>query len=192
VNLPDFLPAGTTWLDLGTLAVAAVALFLTLRRDLREGKRSIRFEVRRDEYRESPDVLVEFANTGARVLTVKRAGFSVSKRGTLEDYAFWRERNFRNTGHLISSDPAFPEPLLAGGVPYVAKADTRELKTVFFPASPSWVWCVDERGKTRWARIPEEVTGAIRASKRFAPGPEDDYGQPTRVEIADDEEPPKL
>jgi hypothetical protein len=100
----------------------------------------------------------------------------------------WHEVNVRKTGSfgLLTSDAALPETLEAGSAPYGVRAGLRSVKSAFHPDVPAWAFCVDTYRNTYWGEVPEEAKAAIRATKRRIKGPEDDYGQPTAIEVEDD------
>ena len=184
------MPAGTTWLDVVTLVIAVlgffgalVSLVLGVRTDRRESRTTLRVEVLVG----AGVLLFQVTNVAQRRVTAQRTGFAQSKRHDRGlTFIGWYDVNTRLSaaGRTIG-DPAFPRTLEPGEPTYEAKAALHVVKEAFFPGVPLWAWCQDERGNAYWTRVPEVVRYAIRSTKRRIPGPADDYGQPTEVEIDD-------
>jgi hypothetical protein len=192
----DFLPNSTTWLDLVTLGIAlggfaiAVAGFgLAFWRYRRESQVGVRVEVGISRSGDDGVIAVVMTNTERRIVTVNRAGITATKDTSGPVFERWHSVNVRRSqSGLPLGDTALPKTLDAGSAPYGVLAGVRSVKSAFHPTLPSWAFCIDTYRNTYWAQIPEEVLAAIRATKRRITGPDDDYGQPTPVEIPDDVE----
>ncbi len=185
----NFLPSGTTWLDLATLGIAVAAVVLALWRYQRESKVGIRVEVGLAESGDDGALAVVLTNTERRTVTVARVGIAVTRDTDGMVFERWHSVNLRRSeSGFPLGDQALPKTLDAGGTPYGVVAGVRSVKSLFHPAVPTWAFCVDIYRNTYWGQIPEDVQAAIRATKRRINGPDDDYGRPTAVEIADDVE----
>lgn len=85
--LAGFLPPGTTWLDLATLAIAIAALALTVRRDRALGKVgvSMRATVVGDK------LVVGLTNTERRTVSIEAAGVASHRsKGGFEGWSVLR------------------------------------------------------------------------------------------------------
>lgn len=182
---------GTTGLDLFTLVIAGlglvvafVSLGLGIRRDRRESRTALRVEVLLG----AKVVIFRVTNMAQRRVTAQRTGFAQSKRDDRGlEFVGWDGRGASVLGGRVNTHPAFPETLEPGAPAYVAKAPLHVVRAALGRDIPEWAWCEDERGNAHWTRVPAAVRSAIRSTKRRVPGPEDDYGQPTEVEVDDDD-----
>jgi hypothetical protein len=177
----NFIPPGTTWLDIATLGIALVGVAIAVAgfglafwRYRRESKVAIRVEVDWFEQGDRGVIVVVMTNTERRVVTVERAGITATKDADGVVFEHW-----------FSTNP-IPKTLEAGSAPYGVLGSISTVKSAFYPAVPNWAFCVDIYRKTHWCRIPEDVQAAIRAAKRQIPGPDDEYGMPTTIDIDDD------
>lgn len=185
------LPQGTTWLDLVTLAiafagfvVAVVSLVLGIRTDRRESRTAVRIQVMVS----AGVLLLRVTNVAQRRVTAERTGFAGSKRDDRSvSFIGWDEVRSRVSAGRIVGDAAFPVTLEPGEPTYEARAPLHVVKTALFPNVPTLAWCEDERGNAYWTRVPDVVQAAVRSAKRRVPGPDDDYGHATYIEIDDDD-----
>jgi hypothetical protein len=181
----NFLPPGTTWLDIVTLVIAVGGFTLAFWRYRRESRVGVRVEVGLVPGQDA--VAVVFTNTERRTVTVDRAGLATKKGSDGVVFERWHNVNLRRSeSGLPLSDTALPMSLDAGGKPYGVVAGLRSIKSAFHPEVPSWAFSFDTYRNVYWARIPADVQDAIRATKRRITGPDDEYGQPTAIEIPDD------
>lgn len=191
--MPPFLPPGTTWLDLGTLGVALLALYLTVRRDRRaeEVKVNISTFLNERPLRYSSgerDLGVRLSNGARRTVTVERAGLATAKERGVEFDGF-RQVNHRQSegGWMTLSDPPLPKMLEPGEPAYIVNAPLHAVRRAFFHDPPRWVWAEDTDGNVYWASISDDVRDAIGRTKRRR-SVETASGGFTEVEMEDDEE----
>jgi hypothetical protein len=185
----EFLPTGTTWLDLATLVIAVGAFVLAFWRYRREAKVGVRVEIGIVDPGDDGVVAVVVTNTERRTVTVDRVGLSETRDLDGGEFEHWHSVNIRTSqSGLPLGDWPLPKTLDPGGLPYGVRASVRSIKTAFHPAIPQWAFAVDTYRNIYWGRVPEDVQAAIRATKRRINGPNDDWGQPTAVEIEDDVE----
>lgn len=185
----NLLPQGTTWLDIVTLVIAIAGFALAFWRYRRESKVGIRVEAGVVQSGLDGVIAVVVTNTEWRTITVERVGLTSARNTDGVVFERWHHVNIRRsqTG-LPLGDQALPKTLDAGGTPYWVVAGVRSVKSLFHPTVPTWAFCVDIYRNTYWGQIPEDVQASIRATKRRINGPDNEYGQPTAVEIADDVE----
>ena len=185
----NFLPSGTTWLDLATLGIAVAAFTLAFLRYRRESKVDVRVEVGLVRNGDDGVLTIVLTNTERRNVTVERAGITAAKNANGVVFERWHSVNVRRSqSGLPLGDAALPKTLDAGSVPYGVLAGVRSVKSAFHPAVPAWAFCVDTYRNTYWGQVPADVQASIRATKRRIAGPNDEYGQPTAIEITDDVE----
>lgn len=194
--MPNIVPAGTTWLDLVTLVIAAlgavvavVGLSLAVRRDRRESKLGLRVEVGLVPGMNS--VAVVMTNTERRVVTVQRARLLVRRDPDSPAFERWHDVNLRHSSSGVPlSDPPLPKTVEPENPIFNVVASSATIKSALFPAIPAWALCEDILGNRYWGQVPPDVQAAIKATKRRVPGPVDDYNDPTWIEIEDDVEVP--
>lgn len=187
----DFLPTGTTWLDittlviaLGGLAIAVAGFGLAFWRYRRESRVGVRVEVGLVPISGPGTLAVVLTNAERQTATIERAGIAAMRDATGVVFERWHEVNLRRSGSgLPLSDPALPKTLEPGGKPYGVVAGLASVKSTFHPDVPAWAFCVDTYRNTCWGPVPEEVRDAIRSTKRRIRGPDDERGHPTTVEI---------
>ena len=185
------LPAGTTWLDLATLAIAVlgaviaiISLGLGIRTDRRESKTRLRVDVLVGG---GGELLFRVTNMAHRRVTAQRTGFSESKRDDRAlSFIGWYPRKSERQWRPRCSRGGIPETLEPGAPTYEARAPLYVVRNSLVGRMPKWAWCEDERGNPYWTRVPELVRSAVDSTKRRVAGPPDDYGQPTEVEVDDD------
>lgn len=180
-----------TPLQIVTLAIAVAGLLvalLSLGLGIRRDRREVRGDVAINADTEGSDLVVSFTNVSHRPLSIARAGFNSIRDGRHDVFKLWSGHNGRVVGGRVVTDAALPSPALQPGDPaYVARTPMHLVKSATYPASPISVWCEDERGNFYMQYMSVAVKQALWATKRRAPGPEDEYGHPTEIEIADDE-----
>jgi len=183
----NFLPPGTTWLDIVTLVIAVGGLVLAVWRYRRESRVGVRVEIGLVPGQDA--VAVIMTNTERRTVTADRAGITTKKSADGKLFERWHSVNVRRSeSGLPLGDVALPKTLDPGGKPYGVVGSLRSIKSAFHPEVPSWAFCVDTYRNVYWGEIPEDVRAAIRETKRRITGPDDDYGSPTAIEIPDDAE----
>jgi hypothetical protein len=186
------LPEGTTWLDLVTLFIAVLAVYLTVRRDRALAAVRVEIEAFVNDHplRYSSgdrDLGLRIKNVARRTVTIERAGLSRGKHR--DSFPHFRDINFRRSsgGGIAISDPPLPKTLEPGDPAYVVNAPLHKVKEVFLAEPPKWAWCEDTYGTAYWARIPADVRQAVARAKRRRPI-QDGAGGFTEEEIEDDAE----
>ena len=190
--MPQVFPVGTTWLDqvtleiaVGGFAVGGIGLFLAIRRDRRESKLGVRVDVAIVPGFDLVAILM--TNIERRTVTIQRARLLVRRDPELVGFERWHDVNLRkSTAGIPQSDLALPATLEPGGPSAHVEAGASAIKSAFFPALPEWALCEDSFGNRYWGRVPPDVQAAIKSTKRQVPGPNDEYNQPTTLEIEDD------
>jgi hypothetical protein len=183
-----FLPEGTTGLDLLTLLIALVGLYLTLRRDRQLGKVGVAMTVEMTALLPNgPHLVVGVVNTERRTVTVEAAGLAIRKKDHGPDIR-WQDTNYRKADNFIGMTSDFPLPkTLEPGTPaYPVLVHLRTVKAAFFPNVPLWAWCQDNYGETYWERVPDDVQAAIRAVKRRIVTGQGEWGEDVLAEVEDD------
>lgn len=194
------IPAGTTSLDIVTLLIAIAGVLigiagvlLAVRRDRRESKLGVRVQVGVTPPAMGPVlVVVAMTNTERRTVTTQSVALHVRHDEASPRFDQWQDVNVRSerrNGFPFSfpkSDPALPRTLEPGSATYGVRASASDVKARLFPAVPEWAVCEDSYGNRYWGPVPDDVKGAIKATKRKGPGPLDDYGQPTFIDVEDD------
>ncbi len=147
----DFLPTGTTWLDittlviaLGGLAIAVAGFGLASWRYRRESRVGVRVEFGLVPISRPGTLAVVLTNTERRTVTIERAGIVAIRDATGVVFERWHEVNLpRSRSGLPLSDPALPKTLEPGGKPYGVIAGLASVKSTFHPDVPAWAFCVD-------------------------------------------------
>jgi hypothetical protein len=192
----NLLPVGTTWLDIATLGIAlggfliaVVSLMLAFSRHRRETSVAVRVESGVVMAGNDGVIAVILTKTEFRTLTVSRVGIACRRDVSGLTFECWHSVNVRRreAGFPLGDAP-LPKALEPGSAPYGVLAGVRSIKSAFHPIVPMWAFCVDTYRNVYWGPLPEDVQAAIRKTKRRVAGPDDDYGQPTAVEIPDDAE----
>lgn len=186
------LPEGTTWFDIVTLAIAVLALYLTVRRDRRIEQVKVRVTTFLNP---SPlrygsggrDLGIRLSNQARRTVTVERAGLSVNERVEAAFEGF-RQVNHRMSagGSMSLSDPPLPKTLEPGDPAYIVNAPMHVVRRAFFREPPKWAWAEDTYGTVYWGRISRDLRGEVASTKRRKQV-EDAMGGYSEVEIEDDE-----
>jgi len=113
----NFLPSGTTWLDLATLGIAVAAFALAFLRYRRESKVGVRVEVGLVRNGNDGVLTIVLTNTERRNVTVERAGITAAKNANGVVFERWHSVNVRRSqSGLPLGDAALPKTLDAGSV----------------------------------------------------------------------------
>lgn len=169
--------------------IAFVGVWLAVRRDRRESKLGVRVDVGVTPPSVGPVlVVVAMTNTERRTVTIQSVALHISHDLASPRFDRWHDRNVRTEGGfpVPKSDPPLPRALDPGSETYAVVASARDVKARLFPALPDWAVCDDSYGNRYWGRVPDDVKSAVKATKRQVPGPDDDYGQPTWIDVEDD------
>jgi hypothetical protein len=120
-----FLPPGTTWLDVATLAIAVGAFALAFWRYRRESKVGVRVESAIVQPGNDGVIAVVVTNTERRTVPVDRAGLTTRKDFDGQVFEQWHSVNLRHSASgLPLGDFPLPKTLDSGG-PYGVRAGVR-------------------------------------------------------------------